>query len=147
MRIREATEADSAAVAAVHEASARTAYRDIFGDHPFRAPDWEEILGSAAVLVAEEDEAIVGFAVLRPAEIDALYVSPTHWGRGVGSLLLADATQRLSDYDELTLWVLAKNASARRFYERHGWSPDGGEKDSHYGELELRYRRIAGGSA
>ncbi|HEX9416941.1 MAG TPA: GNAT family N-acetyltransferase [Gaiellaceae bacterium] len=147
MRIREATDADSAAVAAVHEASARTAYRDIFGDHPFRAPDWAEILGSARVIVAEEDEEIVGFAVLRPAELDGPLRRASHWGRGVGSLLLADATERLSDYDELTLWVLAKNDRARRFYERHGWAPDGAEKDSHYGELELRYRKSAGGSA
>ncbi len=149
MRIRTATTADAPAVAAVHEQSARTAYREIFAGKSFRGPDWHEILAApdTRALVAEEQDEIVGFVILKPAEIEALYVAPSRWGRGIGSRLLAEATQQLAEYDELTLWVLAENLSARHFYEHHGWAPDGTEKESFYGAVELRYRRSAGGSA
>jgi RimJ/RimL family protein N-acetyltransferase len=46
-------------------------------------------------------------------------------------------------YGEAVLWVLEDNPRARRFYERTGWSLDGGVKDdSHLGVsvTEVRYR-------
>jgi RimJ/RimL family protein N-acetyltransferase len=47
-------------------------------------------------------------------------------------------------FDAATLWVLADNRRARRFYELAGWRPDGASKRGEIGgrELtELRYRK------
>jgi ribosomal protein S18 acetylase RimI-like enzyme len=42
------------------------------------------------------------------------------------------------------LWVFEDNERARRFYQAHGWSPDGGREDFEFGGCrvpELRYAR------
>jgi GNAT superfamily N-acetyltransferase len=151
MQIRDAVSDDARALAAVHEASAKTAYREIFAGVPFRAPsheDWLAEIRDSTVLVAEQDGVVAGFVIGgrsrdpdgEGGEIYSLYVAPVHWGHGLGSRLLAEAVRRLAPLGPMTLWVLEKNHAARRFYERHGWSPDGSEKKSFYGALELRYR-------
>lgn len=60
------------------------------------------------------------------AEIVAIYVDPGHWRRGTGTRLLDGAAAGIAALGFLrtTLWVLAKNASAIRFYTRHGFRPD-----------------------
>lgn len=54
-------------------------------------------------------------------EVYALYVRATHWGTGVGRLLLGAAT----DDGPCSLWVLDRNDRARRFYARQGLVADG----------------------
>ena len=43
------------------------------------------------------------------------------------------------------LWMLAGNARALRFYERHGWAADGGEKSETHssGHLMRELRLVA----
>jgi GNAT superfamily N-acetyltransferase len=77
-------------------------------------------------------------------ELWALYVAPSHWGRGYGHGLLRDAEEALAATGrrDLALWVLEGNDRARRFYERAGWRDDDGMKpfgDS--GLYEVRYRK------
>ncbi|MGZ5305472.1 MAG: N-acetyltransferase family protein [Actinomycetota bacterium] len=146
--IREATPADAHAIAEVHVASWRWAYRE---DLPAefldglsvddRERQWNEWLPSdqpgAGALVAEERERVVGFCSFGPsrdddvtertAEILTIYLSPEAAGRGIGRDLFASAVGRLraSGYDRAMLWVMASNDRSRRFYERAGWSWDG----------------------
>lgn len=52
-------------------------------------------------------------------------------------------------FSRATLWVLATNVRARRFYEAAGWRPDGSSKvDSSRGFPldEVRYERTLAGS-
>ena len=42
-----------------------------------------------------------------------------------------------------TLWVLASNDRARRFYEREGWEADGATKVDEFGTVEMREVRYA----
>ena len=76
-------------------------------------------------------------------EIYALYVTPIWWSTGAGRALMASvlAALRAAGYLTAVLWVLADNARARRFYERAGFSPDGGTNvlAGLGGVLELRY--------
>jgi len=60
-------------------------------------------------------------------EIFAIYVSPTHWGHGVGQALLDRSLRQLFDdgFGLVRLWVLADNPRARRFYEAAGFHTDG----------------------
>lgn len=60
-------------------------------------------------------------------EIVAIYVDPPAWRTGAGRTLMTAALDRLGErgWDEVRLWVLEANASARRFYTRLGFRPDG----------------------
>ncbi|MFN8620683.1 MAG: GNAT family N-acetyltransferase [Chloroflexota bacterium] len=76
--------------------------------------------------------------------IFSLYVDPDVQGAGVGGRLLSAAVERMRDAGraQVTLWVFAANTSARAFYARHGFHPDGGERvEPEFGEPELRLRR------
>jgi len=75
-------------------------------------------------------------------ELAALYIDPAFWWSGLGSALLLQGLTHLQQ-DEQLLWVLAGNAPARRFYERHGFAPDGAHKLLDIGGHvpEVRYRR------
>jgi RimJ/RimL family protein N-acetyltransferase len=145
--IREATSDDARAIAEVHMASWRWAYR---GDLPAefldgltvddREREWREWLApeqGAGTLVALEGGAIVGFCSFGPsrdddadeqiAEVRTIYLREEVAGRGIGRDLFASANDRLHDlgYRRATLWVMASNERSRRFYERSGWSWDG----------------------
>ncbi|MDQ3703226.1 MAG: GNAT family N-acetyltransferase [Chloroflexota bacterium] len=129
--------ADLEAIIAVHEAVARAAYAHIFSpEQGFPREEtrrrWQTYTGG--LVVAEDDGQVIGFAAFDERELHALYVLPAYWGQGVGHRLLAAAGPVWE------LWVLRDNARARRFYERHGWRPDGAAVPA--GAVEVRYRRV-----
>lgn len=98
-------------------------WRDILAEHPCRT------------LVAVDGQQVLGFVNHGPCrdqgappdrgEIMALYVHPEVWGRGAGRALLSRAVQdlRAGGFAEITLWVLAQNDAALRFYGRCGFGP------------------------
>lgn len=101
---------------AVHEKTASAAYAHIFAD-PFPRQEalarWSNHHGP--VVLAAVGGATVGFAAAEHRVLEALYVLPSHAGRGIGSALL-DA---IAPVDRL--WVLEENATGRAFYERRQW--------------------------
>src|SRR3970040_1594980 len=113
--IRDALPADAANLAPVHVASWQEAYRGLI-DQSFldsldvtgRAETWDRILrqGRVRVLVAEAGDRIVGFCTVgRSAdegwgEVYSIYLSPGHWGRGLGRDLLASGEQALAESGE-----------------------------------------------
>jgi GNAT superfamily N-acetyltransferase len=144
--IRAATQADARAIAEVHVASWRWAYRDLVPEgflEQFSVADrerqWIESLrgGVDRIVVASHDDEVVGFASAGPsrdddalpgtAELFSLYLLQRFQGRGVGGPLLGDVVSGLveSGHERATLWVLETNILARRFYEREGWAWDG----------------------
>jgi ribosomal protein S18 acetylase RimI-like enzyme len=168
MRTREAVAADADALGLVHVRSWQAAYRGLVpqsyldGLDPQRRADvWRGWLAALepprAVLVLEHPaDGVVGFAEIGASrdpgagrlvgELMSIYVLPIHWGQGGGRLLMDEAVRSLAlaEFREASLWVLATNARARRFYDAAGWSPDGGEKvDQSLGFplAEVRYRR------
>jgi ribosomal protein S18 acetylase RimI-like enzyme len=144
--IREAVLADAVAIAEVHVASWRWAYRGHLPDDTLDALDpvaleqrWTSTMSnpSASVLVAIDQGAVVGFASVGPADDDdavsgtahlfAIYLVPEAAGRGIGRALLgrAEELMRTAGFTQASLWVLETNARARAFYERAGWAWDG----------------------
>jgi ribosomal protein S18 acetylase RimI-like enzyme len=90
---------------------------------------------AGTLLVAREDD-VVGFATcsvetggydqeVRRGVVENLYVAAGHRGEGVGTALLAAAERTLVDRgcEAVGLDVMAANEDARRFYERHGYTP------------------------
>jgi ribosomal protein S18 acetylase RimI-like enzyme len=69
--------------------------------------------------VAVIEGRIVGFSATTPESVAALYVRVGHIGQGIGSTLLRLAKE--DSAGSLWLYTFARNARARRFYERHGF--------------------------
>jgi len=61
---------------------------------------------------------VVGFAALRGDWLDHLYVHPNRFNTLTGTKLFAEV--RFQRPNGFQFWVFQQNASARRFYERHG---------------------------
>ena len=82
-----------------------------------------------------------------PIELALINVDPRWWRRKVGSALLAEAMRsaQLRGFRELVLWVLEQDPRARKFYEAHGFSPDGAERVNQTWGVSLkqvRYRTV-----
>ncbi len=76
-------------------------------------------------------------------ELKAIYLSPTHYGSGVGTLFLTDVVRRL-ELKSRYLWVLSLNQLGRSFYEKNGFSEEGQTKLIKIGDdlfEETRYMR------
>jgi GNAT superfamily N-acetyltransferase len=143
MRVREATEDDTDAIATLHVRSWQVAYAGIMPDDVLAALDPAEFARrrreyladprpGAQTLVAVRGGAIVGFAVFGPyrhgeetggGEVYGIYVHPDHWWGGAGTALIEEAVARLDR--PVRLWVLDANEPSRRFYERRGFTADG----------------------
>lgn len=161
--LRTGREADLAQIGDLHFRSRADAYRDFlspaaleFGAGGGMAAWWTERWrwerDTHTLRVAADGERVVGFSYLGPCEepgaimLNALHVAPELVGTGVGRLLMLDAVPRLGPY--ALLWVLEKNARARRFYEGGGWRPDGVTRVEAMGgedTLQLRYELRSGG--
>jgi GNAT superfamily N-acetyltransferase len=164
--VRDARPEDAEAIARVHTRSWQVGYAHAFPAEALASISTErrrETMAQwiasghprSAVLVAETEGAVVGFASVGPArdnnsgsagELYAIYVEPASWGAGIGQQLIAAAEERLraAGFPEATLWVLDDNPRARRFYEAAGWIVDGATKDEvHLGVevTEVRYRK------
>jgi ribosomal protein S18 acetylase RimI-like enzyme len=172
MTVRPATPADAAAIAQLHLASWRTAYRgalpDAYLDHldlDERTRVWRERLAEpgTSMLLREEASALLGFCAMGPTQdVDAdpsttweiynLHVTPERKRTGIGGELfdLAAAHGREQARTHLTLWVVRQNVPARRFYQMKGMEPDGAEQTHPLAPgaslWEVRYRMALGSS-
>jgi GNAT superfamily N-acetyltransferase len=165
---RMATGSDAPGIARVQVDAWRAAYRGLMDaalhdalDASRRAPVWEAFLARPdhQLFVVEHKEVIIGYAHLCAAregsaasltdapslaEIASIYVASHCWRQGVGTRLLdaVETAVRVLGHGGAVLWVLESNHAGRRFYERFGYTPDGGRK--HHpgsGLVELRYFR------
>jgi GNAT superfamily N-acetyltransferase len=151
VQIRDATVDDADAIALVHVHGWQWGYRGLLPEDFLtglsadrRAEQWRSWLlepGRTRTRVAfTEDGACAGLAASGPSrdpgahddtgEVYAIYLEEPLAGTGLGTDLLRSAVGWLAEqgFARATLWVLAGNARARRFYEREGWTPDGAEK-------------------
>ena len=78
--------------------------------------------------VASVDGDVVGFTVIVDDEAEQVYVDRAARGSGIAGILLAEVERQpaASGHSRAWLAVAAGNARARRFYERSGWTDDGG---------------------
>ncbi len=165
--VRAATVKDAAHIATVHIRSWQAAYRGLVPqdyldalDVSRRTESWQRALhatdwSKGGVVVAVPGPDLLGFAGFGPSrdedetgvgEIRQIYLLPEAWGKGFGQRLMYAAVRRLAaaDYAQATLWALATNARARRFYEKSGWVLDGAAKSddlSGYQLNQVRYRK------
>lgn len=152
LRIAAARPEDASELAELHVASWQGAYAGIVpAEHlaqlsvQSRAVRWREWIERGELCLIAWEEAAAGDAAPRAigfvscgkcrdpdlpdwGEIWAIYVLPSHWSRGAGQALWrhACAALRARGFENVSLWVLADNERAIRFYRRAGLSPDPG---------------------
>jgi len=147
-RIRVATSADAPAIAELHAESWRATYRGSLRDGYLdgevgaeRRALWAERLahpaGNQHVLVAEDDGDPIGFACAYGCDddrfgtqLDNLHVRRDRHGGGVGARLIAAVAAwcvTVHPGTGLYLWVVERNAAARRFYDGLGGVDAGGD--------------------
>jgi ribosomal protein S18 acetylase RimI-like enzyme len=165
VNLRPATPADAPALAEVHVASWHGAYRGIVPESHLegftvkrRTERFRESLASGAeeTYVAERDNQVLGFLTLgdcRDPDVDhqttgeiwGIYLAPKHWRKGIGRFLCKQGESMLASRGRsaATLWVLAANNQARRFYEAMGFEIDGVTKQVNLGAplAAVRYRK------
>jgi ribosomal protein S18 acetylase RimI-like enzyme len=169
MEIQAATSEDCRAVAEVHVESWQHAYRGILPEQYLaslsvaeREAKWRRTVERqpSHLLVARAAGQVVGFVAFGAsrdegapndrAEIWAIYVKAASWSTGAGRLLWLEALQRIvaEGYKSVSLWVIAGNERAVRFYERAGFVVElESRKSFELGDTtleELRYVRHAG---
>lgn len=155
MDIRVAVPSDYKAIAELHAASWRCAYRGALSDE-YLAGDivadrmalWQSRLhrpeANQSVIVAYGGDVLLGFACVYLAAdpswgslLDNIHVGQAAQRKGIGSLLLhtvASHCAAAQPHAGLHLWVLQKNISAQQFYFSHGaenagtdrWNAPGG---------------------
>jgi hypothetical protein len=153
--IRPARPGDAAAIAALHTASWRSAYRgilpDAFLDGPIEANRravWEARLPALAagdvVLLAPDGFAAAFAQDDGDALLDNLHVVPGVRGAGLGAALLhAVASALLAGGSRaMHLWVFDANPRARKFYARHG-AVETGRRLEHLAGIEVPETRLA----
>jgi ribosomal protein S18 acetylase RimI-like enzyme len=142
MRVEPALVEDAHAIAAVHVASWRAAYAGLLRSEYLaslsvaqREAMWKESLerGTPQLLVARSEREVVGFcafgssrdegAMASCAEVWAFYLDPNVWSRGVGRTLWLAALARMREqgFKSISLWVIANNERAIRFYRAAGF--------------------------
>jgi ribosomal protein S18 acetylase RimI-like enzyme len=137
--IRDARESDAEAIAEVHDAAWRHAYRGIIPGRELermiarRGPKWwrSAILRRSRLVVLDFDDAIGGYAsygrnrvpaLAYGGEIFELYIAPEFQGLGFGKRLFSAARKDLAEhgYGSFLVWALAENEPALAFYRRLG---------------------------
>ena len=159
LEIRRFNESDNLdEVSRIYALSWKKAYRGIIPDDyldSISETRWSALLKmkSKQVLVAVEDGNIVGASTYDAArdekmsgwgEIISLYMLPSHYRKGIGTLLFSAVVNELvrEGYDRVYLWVLEENKSARDFYEKNGLTFSGDINADNIGGIavnEVRY--------
>ena len=142
MTIRPATSEDLRAVAQVHVEAWQQAYLGLVPQQYLdslsvdaREKAWIEVFGQGAssLLIAEDCGSVIGFssygasreqgASPETAELYAIYVAPQHWSTGVGRDLFKRTREDLIErgFERISVWVLAGNERAIRFYRANGF--------------------------
>jgi GNAT superfamily N-acetyltransferase len=135
VRIRPGSVDDLDLVFSIQRSSSIAGFANVFPPERYPYPDeavqgqLREQLGDPAndALIDREGR---GFALVGHGWLQRLFVLEVAWGTGVADELHTAAldTLRARGARSASLWCLAENARARRFYEKRGWRPNGSER-------------------
>lgn len=161
--IREAVFADAERIAEIDVFSSRYAYQRIvpdqclyrdmsvagripvhqrwiaekrFGIYVYEDDDTGVIQGMMGIGMSEDEDKKGAF------ELHFIYVDPGFVRKGIGSALLRLFERKGAEKGcgEFVVWVLEENGMGRRFYEKHGYRPDGRDKIfKRWNQREIRY--------
>lgn len=105
-------------------------------DNIFVARDGNKVIGFVGYGSCQDD------ALPETGEVFSIYVLSEYYGKKIGYALMQTALCALSEYRQITLWVLKGNTRAIRFYEKCGFRFDGTEKPITLGTENTELRMI-----
>ncbi len=158
--LRTAKVEDAKEIAQIHIDAWRAAYQNIVPQKHLdslsvddRTKSWQNQITEAvfSVLVLEVENKIVGWIAFgqnrdkeNGHEISAIYVAPQFWGKGIGTILLKKAEEILLSMElgDIILWVLEKNTSSIKFYQKMGFEKDNTKKQKVIGGKDLTIIRM-----
>jgi RimJ/RimL family protein N-acetyltransferase len=160
--LREGRPEDAGALARLWLDSARAGFAEVLdADYEWPEPELIEARTRAAMgeegvglIVAEGPQGVVGYVGHSPSrdpdaltgvgEIRTMFVHPSAWGDEVGSALITAAFEALRErgFAQATVWSFQANERANAFYEKHGFTRDGGRRREAVWAYvdEVRYR-------
>lgn len=149
MKIRPAKISDAIDLAKIHVSGWQNAYIGIIPDDSLkkmsiikRTLQFKKAIQDKTeeTYIIEDNGKIFGFTTIgncrdidkknNIGEIWGIYIDPKHWRKGYGKKLTEYAEKILKKrkYEEIVLWVLAKNNTARKFYKKLGFKIEGKTK-------------------
>ncbi len=160
--IRKANSDDSKQLGEIHAKSWQVAYKGIVPDKILdnMIPEKRAVYFEQALKEEKEEDYLIlkgekalGFICIGKCrdedkddcygEIWGIYLLPEYWRYGIGTKLIKWGLNNLKNrgYQKVTLWVLEDNWSARRFYEKMGFTFDDTIKELNIGKKlnEVRY--------
>lgn len=120
--LRQLALTEMGAAAQVHRIAFDRAMPRLVGLHTPDEDRWfyrEHVFKTCRVWGRFDDDVLSGIIAFRDGWVEQLYVLPAAQGSGVGTELLDVAKGAC---DRLELWTFQRNAPARRFYERRGFT-------------------------
>lgn len=139
IKLRKAVLSDAEQIAKIHVDSWEVAFEGLMPENYIkgytlsaRIKEWLETIRTNAefVVVAESYSTVVGFMSYRPhpdapetIELSKLYLCPTYYGKGTGSLFMQklENVARDNGVRKIHLYVLNNNVTAIQFYMKHGF--------------------------
>ena len=98
-------------------------------------------IDTGQVYVVKSGPSIQGFVAYTDGYLDSLYLTPEARGKGLGKHLLSFA--KAQNPHGLSLWVLAQNHGARRFYTREGFTEtargDGSDNEEGLPDIRMEW--------
>ncbi len=143
MEIRPATAADAEALCRIYnrEVTETTSTLDLVPRSVHEQREWiKDRSGGLAVVVAEIDDAVVGFGSIsfyrnrpgyRTSVEDSVYVHREHHGKGVGSGLLGELLDVAGSHGFHAIFarIVGPQPASVALHERHGFTPVGTERE------------------
>lgn len=160
--IRKADKNDASRLAEILIFAKRTAYRNIFNDDKtsfgemqilplaLEYRDNSLLLNGVYVFDDEFVKGMINIVADEQFEIKELYIDPFFQGQGLGGIFLshADMLAHSLGYNSIILWVLEKNISASKFYEKNGYTATGEKRpEEGTGEFVVCYKKPIGKTA
>jgi len=137
LKIRRMMQEDIPSVRHVAEVTWHHTYKNIIPEHirtEFLATAYSDKslnyrMRNNVLLVVEDAGHLVGFAEFTPlqdsseVELSAIYILPSHQGKGIGTQLLQEGIKNFPDAKVIKLRVESRNAPAKSFYLAKGFLP------------------------
>ncbi len=158
MEISKITKETASIASHIYAKSWKTAYRKIVPDSyldTLSLERWTPLLSNSpfsGYLLSDNGKYIATTSISKArddkmegfGEIISIYLLPEYFNQGYGSILIKFALSELfkEGFSKIYLWVLEDNLSARKFYEKHGFKPNGDKEELIIAEkklIELRY--------
>lgn len=108
---------------------------------PLEKAAFAEGLFSGEIFVAEIENNVAGFIGFNKKTIDWLYISPKHYRKGIGKLLIEAALKKASG--EIRIAVLKNNLPALQLYKKMGFKEERTFKGPMIGAEEFEAEGIA----